>query len=132
MIGPRLRGVFMRAIEVKKLRRARRVIRVRKKVAGTAERPRLCVSRSNRNIFVQLIDDIAGKTLCSVSTLEKDAKAAGLGTGNCKAAAGVGKLLGERAKQAGIEHVCFDRRGYRYHGRIKALAEAAREAGLKF
>lgn len=122
----------MKAIEIKKARRARRVIRVRKKVAGTAERPRLCVSRSNRNLFVQLIDDIAGRTLCSVSTLEKDAKAAGLGTGNCKAAAGVGKLLGERAKQAGIENVCFDRRGYRYHGRIKALAEAAREAGLKF
>lgn len=132
MIAPQRRGGLMRAIEVKKARRARRVIRVRKKVSGTAERPRLCVSRSNRNIFVQLIDDIAGKTLCSVSTLEKEAKAAGLGAGNCKAAAGVGKLLGERARKIGIEQACFDRRGYRYHGRIKALAEAAREAGLKF
>lgn len=122
----------MRAIEVKKTRRARRITRVRKNVSGTAQRPRLAVSRSNQNIAVQLIDDVAGRTLCAIATDMKDLRtAAGYG-GNCKAATVIGKALGEKAKTLGITEVCFDRRGYKYHGRIKALADAAREAGLKF
>jgi large subunit ribosomal protein L18 len=122
----------MRAIEVKKHREARRIIRVRKKVAGTAERPRLCVSRSNQNIAVQLIDDVAGRTICCVSSDQKTVRAATTYGGNRKAATTIGKQLGEKAKSLGITEVCFDRRGYKYHGRIKALADAAREAGLKF
>ena len=122
----------MRAIEVKKTRRARRITRVRKNVSGTAQRPRLCVSRSNQNIFVQLIDDVGGRTLCAVASNMKDMRSAGPSGGNCKAASAIGKALGEKAKSLGITEVCFDRRGYRYHGRIKALADAAREAGLKF
>jgi len=122
----------MRAIEVKKQRRARRIVRVRKKVSGDAQRPRLCVSRSNQNISVQLIDDVAGRTICCISTDQKGVRAAVAYGGNCKAAAAVGKQLGEKAKSLGISEACFDRRGYKYHGRIKALADAAREAGLKF
>lgn len=122
----------MRAIEVKKQRRARRIVRVRKNVSGSAQRPRLSVSRSNQNISVQLIDDVAGRTLCCVSTDQKTVRAAVAYGGNCKAAAAVGKQLGEKAKSLGITEVCFDRRGYKFHGRIKALADAAREAGLKF
>lgn len=122
----------MRAIEVKKTRRSRRITRVRKKLSGTAQRPRLCVSRSNQNIFVQLIDDVAGRTVCAVASNMKDLQTATPSGGNCKAAAAIGKALGEKAKSLGITEVCFDRRGYRYHGRIKALADAAREAGLKF
>lgn len=117
---------------VKQARAARRVIRARKKLFGTAERPRLSVTRSNKNIHAQIIDDVAGRTLCAVSTQQADVKAQTPYGGNAKAAALVGKLLGERARAAGIEKVCFDRRGRRYHGRIKALADAARQAGLQF
>ncbi|TWT42233.1 50S ribosomal protein L18 [Phycisphaerae bacterium RAS1] len=120
----------MRLQELKNKRRARRIIRVRKKVSGTAECPRLAVSRSHQNINAQLIDDVAGKTLCAVSTMQKEIKALGYG-GNVKAAAAVGKSIAEKAKGLGIATVAFDRRGQRYHGRIKALADAAREAGLK-
>ena len=110
--------------------RVRRHNRVRKKVRGTPARPRLAVFRSNRHIVAQVIDDIAGRTLVSASTLEADVRSAG-GTGNADAATRVGKLVAERAQSAGIEAVVFDRGGFIYHGRIAAVAEAAREAGLK-
>ena len=117
---------------LKNKRQARRVRRVRKTVNGTAERPRLAVSRSNRNIYAQIIDDMAGRTLCAVGTMSKELRQQVSYGGNVKAAQVIGKSLGEKARQLGIEQVCFDRRGRRYHGRLKALAEAAREAGLKF
>ena len=122
----------MRAIQIKTLRQSRRVKRVRKKVSGTPQRPRLSVSRSNNNIEAQIIDDLSGKTLCAASSRAKDLRG-GVGYGgNVKAAVEIGKVIAERAKGAGIEEVAFDRRGRKYHGRIKALADAAREAGLKF
>jgi len=117
---------------VKTWRQARRVRRVRRTLSGTAQRPRLAVARSLRNIAAQLVDDTAGRTLCYVSTRSAELRGQTDRGGNVKAAQAVGKLLGEKAKQLGIEQACFDRRGRRYHGRIKALAEAAREAGLKF
>ena len=107
----------------------RRHIRIRKKVNGTAERPRLVVTRSNRHIVAQVIDDIKGHTLASASTLDASIR----GEGEKSAQAGkVGALVAERAKAAGVETVVFDRGGNRYAGRIAALADAAREAGLKF
>jgi large subunit ribosomal protein L18 len=122
----------MKAGILKHVRHARRIVRVRKKVSGTPERPRLAVSRSLKNMYAQLIDDTTGKTLCALSTQSKELKtAAGYG-GNVKAAKELGKRLGERARTLGIQLVCFDRRGRRFHGRVKALADAAREAGLKF
>jgi large subunit ribosomal protein L18 len=122
----------MTLMKVKQVRRARRVVRVRKKITGTSERPRLAVFRSLQNIEAQIIDDVTGRTLCAASSRSKDLRAqVGYG-GNVKAAAIVGKALGEKAKAMGISQVAFDRRGRRYHGRIKALADAAREAGLKF
>lgn len=110
--------------------RQRRRYRVRKRLKGTAEKPRLCVSRSHRNISAQLIDDIAGKTLVSASTAEKSL--ASKYGGNATAAEAIGKAIAERAVQAGVSKVCFDRGGSKYHGRVAALAEAAREAGLQF
>jgi len=107
-------------------------LRIRKMLRGTAERPRLNVYRSLNNIYAQLIDDGAGRTLVSVSTLSGDAKAQVKRGGNIEAAKAVGRLIAERAKSKGVENVVFDRSGYIYHGRIRALAEAAREAGLKF
>ena len=115
----------------KQLGLARRHHRVRKKVIGTPERPRLAVFRSNKHIFAQVIDDKAGRTLAAASTVEKDLKALGH-TGNKGAAAAVGKLVGERAKAAGISKVVFDRGGFIYHGRVAAVADAARSAGLEF
>jgi large subunit ribosomal protein L18 len=110
--------------------RARRHIRVRKRVSGAPARPRLVVTRSARNTFAQLIDDVAGHTLASASSLDADVRTA---DGDKKAKARkVGELLAQRAKQAGIEAVVFDRAGYRYHGRVAALADGAREGGLKF
>ena len=109
--------------------RIKRHSRVRGKVSGTAERPRLCVFRSENHIYAQIIDDIAGNTLCSASTVEKSFE--GIGS-NCEAAKKVGAAVAERALKKGIEEVVFDRGGYIYHGRVQALAEAAREAGLKF
>lgn len=109
--------------------RLRRHRRVRGKIFGTSERPRLNVFRSKSNIYVQIIDDIAAKTLVSASSYEKDFVGYG---GNKEAAAKVGETVAKRAIAAGIENVVFDRGGYLFHGRIKSLAEAAREAGLKF
>ena len=113
----------------KKAMRLKRHIRVRGKVSGTAERPRLNVFRSNANIYAQIIDDVNGVTLVSANTLEKGFEGA---TGNAEAAKKVGVTLAERAKAKGIEEVVFDRGGYVYHGRVAALAEGAREGGLKF
>lgn len=115
-------------IEQKQDRRGRRKKRVRKKIFGTAERPRLTVRRSLHHIYAQVIDDLSGRTLLHASTVEKELKSAG--GGNIAAATKVGRLVGERAVARGIKQVVFDRNGYRYHGRVKALADAAREAGL--
>ena len=109
--------------------RLKRHVRVRGKVSGTPERPRLNVFRSNANIYAQIIDDVNGVTLVSANTLEKEFEGA---TGNIEAAKKVGALVAERAKAKGIEEVVFDRGGYIFHGRVAALAEGAREAGLKF
>lgn len=122
----------MRSELIKAARLARRRRRVRKKISGTSEIPRLAVYRSHRNISVQIVDDLSGRTLCGLSTLSSELRSElGYG-GNIKAAAALGKALGEKAKSLGVERVCFDRGGRAYHGRVKALAEAAREAGLKF
>ncbi len=110
--------------------RLARHARVRKKVSGTAETPRMCVFRSLKNIYVQIIDDTAGKTLVSASTLDADLK--GNYGGNKEAAKAVGALIAKRALDAGISEVVFDRGGYVYHGRVQELADAAREGGLKF
>ena len=112
--------------------RRRKHVRVRKKIAGTSSRPRLCVFRSNTNIYAQIIDDEAGKTLVSASTLDKEVKASIDNGSNKEGAAAVGKKIAERALAANINEVVFDRGGYIFHGRVAALAEAAREAGLKF
>ena len=113
----------------KKAMRLKRHVRVRGKISGTPERPRLNVFRSNANIYAQIIDDVNGVTLVSANTLEKGFEGA---TGNVEAAKKVGLALAERAKAKGIEVVVFDRGGYLYHGRVAALAEGAREGGLKF
>ena len=110
--------------------RQRRHLRVRKKVRGTAERPRLAVFRSAKHIYAQVIDDVSGRTLASASTMEADLRSGA--TGNVAAATKVGERVGERAKAAGITGVVFDRGGYRYHGRVAAVADAARAAGLEF
>ena len=112
----------------RKLERARRHARVRTKISGTAELPRLNVFRSNAQIFAQIIDDVKGATLVSSSSLELKIK----NGGNAEGAALVGKDIAEKAKKAGITKVVFDRGGYQYHGRVEALAEAARENGLEF
>lgn len=113
-------------------RRLDRHKRVRKNVFGTPEKPRLCVFRSNSNISAQIIDDVNGNTLVSASSLDKELKAQIANGGNKEAAKEVGKALGERAVAKGIKAVCFDRGGYLYHGRVKELADGAREAGLEF
>ena len=106
--------------------------RLRRQISGTAERPRLAVFRSNNHIYAQLIDDSAQSTLCAASTLDRDLRPS-LGTGGtCEASSAVGRLVAERALAKGIQRVVFDRGGNLYHGRVKALAEAAREAGLQF
>ena len=110
--------------------RRKRHQRIRLHLAGTQDRPRLAVFRSLNHIYVQVIDDASGKTLAAASTVEKDLR--GSGSTKTEEAAVVGRLLAERAKAAGIERVVFDRAGFRYHGRIKSLADAAREAGLDF
>jgi large subunit ribosomal protein L18 len=117
--------------QIRRESRIRRHRRVRKKVHGTASRPRLAVFRSNKHIVAQVIDDDAGRTVAAASTAEVDQRAAGSGA-TVVAAGRVGTLVAERAKAAGIEHVVFDRGGFMYHGRIAALAAAAREAGLEF
>jgi large subunit ribosomal protein L18 len=115
----------------KQIARTRRHYRVRKKVAGTADRPRLAVFRSNKHITAQVIDDRSGRTVAAASTVEKELRDAG-GTGNKAAATTVGRLVAERAKAAGVTTVVFDRGGFLYHGRVAAVADAAREAGLEF
>ncbi len=119
-------------IKDRKQRRQRARRRYRDIVRGTAERPRLCVYRSLRHVYAQLIDDDKGVTLSSVSTLEKAAAGSLKSTGSCTAGAHMGTLIAERAKENGIETVVFDRGGFSYHGVIRAIADAAREAGLKF
>ena len=106
--------------------------RIRTKLSGSSERPRLCVYRSSRYVYAQIIDDSLGKTLAAASTIEKDLRGECKGTGNIEASKLIGKVIAERAKSKGIETVVFDRGGYLYHGRVKAVAEAARESGLKF
>ena len=113
----------------RKMERTRRHLRVRTKISGTAECPRLCVCRTNKNLFVQVIDDVAGKTLASASTLDKEIK---IKHSNKEAAKEVGALIAKRAIEKNIETVVFDRGGYIYHGVVKELADAAREGGLKF
>ena len=113
----------------RKMERTRRHIRVRRKISGTAERPRLCVFRSNSNLYVQLVDDVAGNTLAQASTLDKEVKTK---HANKEAAKEVGALIAKRAADKKIETVVFNRGEYIYHGVVKELAEAAREGGLKF
>ena len=117
------------ASQNRRLGRMRRRIRVRKQVSGTGVRPRLCVYRSNRYIYAQVIDDDAGATMASASSQEQDLRSRSL---TRETAAQVGSLIAERARSAGVERVVFDRGGYSYHGRVKALADAAREGGLDF
>ena len=118
------------ASTTRRLSKTRRHFRLRKKISGTAERPRLVVNRSSRHLHAQIVDDLAGRTLAAASTIEADVRA----LDGDKTARGkkVGELLAERAKAAGVEAVVFDRGGHDYHGRIAALADAAREGGLKF
>ena len=113
----------------RKMERTRRHIRVRRKISGTQDRPRLCVYRSNSNLYVQIIDDVAGNTIVSASTLDKEVKTK---HANKEAAKEVGTLIAKRALEKKIDTVVFDRGGYIYHGVVKELAEAAREGGLKF
>ena len=112
--------------------RQRRHLRVRKRVVGTTERPRLNVFRSNQHIYAQVIDDSAGHTLAAASTIDVELKSTLDGMSKIEQAAEVGKLVAQRAVDGGIKQVVFDRGGYQYHGRVKALADAAREAGLEF
>ncbi len=112
--------------------RKARHFRVRKKVSGTPEKPRLNVFRSVNHIYVQVIDDFSGKTLTAASSVDKELKGKIATGGNIESAKTIGSLIAKRAKDKGISQVVFDRGGYQYHGRVKALAEAAREGGLKF
>lgn len=118
--------------ESRKITRAKRHMRIRRRLSGTPERPRLCVYRSNKHIYVQIIDDTSARTLVAASTLDKELRGKVEKTWNREGAKSVGVLVAERAKAVGIEDVVFDRGGNIYHGRIAAVAEAAREAGLKF
>ena len=126
----------MNKLQKKQAALARRHRRVRGKISGTPARPRLCVTRSNSNIYVQFVDDVAGKTIVGVSTLGPDFKSTGKRGGTVEGAAALGAALGaiagKKAQESGVTEVVFDRGGHLYHGRVKALAEAAREAGLKF
>jgi len=119
-------------VDIKELAREKRHIRVRKKVYGTSERPRLNVFRSLKHIYAQIIDDSEGNTLVSASSLNRELKGRLSRGGNTQAAKEVGALIAKRAIEKGIKRVVFDRGGYLYHGRVKTLAEAAREAGLEF
>jgi large subunit ribosomal protein L18 len=118
-----------RLVQTRRLRRQRRV---RNRLSGTAERPRLAVFRSSKHIYAQMVNDESGATIVSASSLDSELRAQIKYGGNKAAAAAVGRAVAERAKKAGIDKVCFDRRSYKYHGRVAALAQAAREAGLQF
>jgi large subunit ribosomal protein L18 len=120
----------MERIQLKQRRHERRKKGIRHRVFGVPARPRLTVFRSAKHIYAQVIDDLSGRTLVSASTTEKGGKAAN--GGNCDAATNVGAAIAERAKGAGIDQVIFDRNGYRFHGRVKALAEAVRKGGINF
>ena len=122
----------MNKLQKKQAGLRRRHLRVRGKISGTVARPRLCVTRSNSNLYAQLIDDVAGKTLVGVSTLGPEFKATGKNGANVEGAIELVKIIGQKALEAGVTQVVFDRGGNLYHGRIKALADAAREAGLVF
>ena len=115
-------------VDIKKARRNRRKIGIRKRIVGTSDSPRLTVFRSLKHIYAQLVDDMSGVTLVAVHSVQGHSAAGG----NIAAASEIGKQLAEKAKAAGIEKVKFDRNGFRYHGRVKALADAARKGGLKF
>jgi large subunit ribosomal protein L18 len=121
----------MKIYKAKKAEQRRRH-HIRKKLSGTTDRPRLAIFRSNKNIYAQIIDDVAGATLISASTMSKNLRETIAKGGNKKAAEQVGEAIAKEAFGVGIKTVCFDRRGYKYHGRVKALAEAARKAGLVF
>lgn len=110
----------------------RRHRRIRGKISGTAARPRLCVTRSNKNLYVQFVDDVTHTTICGVSTLGPDFKATGANGGTVEGATVFGGIVGKLAQENGVTEIVFDRGGHLYHGRIKALADAARESGLKF
>jgi len=118
--------------KIKVFKHKRRKRRVRKKVVGSPERPRLAVFRSLKHIYAQIIDDFAAVTKVSASTLSAEVRSAFSNCGNVKAAEAVGELVAKRALEAGIKKVVFDRSGYKFHGRVKALAEGARKAGLEF
>ena len=120
------------SVKTKEAIRSRIHDRIRKRLAGVPERPRLAVFRSQAHIYAQLIDDSAGRTLCAAASVEKDIRAEHKRGANVPAAKAVGTLVAKRALEQGISAVVFDRGGFRYHGRVKALADAAREAGLKF
>jgi len=123
----------MKATTKKQVRRMRRKRHVRKKISGTPDRPRLTVFRSHQNIYAQIIDDSAGRTLVASSTVEKPvSEKLGGKSGNSDAAKIVGEVIASKAVKAGIEQVVFDRNGYAYHGRLRSLADAARKGGLKF
>jgi len=122
----------MNKLQKKQAGLARRHRRVRGKISGTPARPRLCVTRSNSNMYVQVIDDVAGKTICGASTLGPDFKATGVSGATVEGASVLGGIIGKLALEKGVTEVVFDRGGHLYHGRVKALAEGAREAGLKF
>ncbi len=120
------------SVKTKEEIRSRIHTRIRKRLAGEPQRPRLAVFRSQSHIYAQVIDDLAGRTLCAAASVEKDVRAAHKRGANVPAAKTVGQLVAKRALEQGISAVVFDRGGFKYHGRIKALADAAREAGLKF
>jgi len=122
----------MDKLKAKRAGLLRRKTRVRGKISGDAARPRLCVTRTNGNIYAQLIDDVAGVTLAAASTVDPEVRGSIKSGGNIEAAKAVGELVGRRAAEKGISEVVFDRSGRLYHGRVKALAEGARSAGLKF
>ena len=122
----------MKKLEKKQASLRRRHTRVRGKVSGTAERPRLCITRSNANIYAQVVDDVAGKTLVAASTLGPEFKATKKSGATVEGASALGEIIGKKAVDAGIKEVVFDRGGNLYHGRVKALAESARESGLTF
>jgi large subunit ribosomal protein L18 len=122
----------MKQIVLKAVRRRRRKLRVRKRVFGTVERPRLTVFRSHKNIYAQIVDDLAGRTLTAASTMEEPLRSTGAYGGNKAAAAAVGARLAQKAVEAGIKRIVFDRNGYAYHGRVKEVADAARKGGLEF
>lgn len=122
----------MNVSKERRVARKKRQVRVRKKVTGSAERPRLCVFRSSKHIYAQIIEDVTGKTLVAASTSTKGVPEGMKSTGNVEAAKAVGKQIAEKALAKDIKQVVFDRNGFLYHGRVKALADAAREAGLTF